>query len=135
MVRRPRQPDRARRPSTCEHRGRAGSGYGANARAVLLPRGAGAAGAAGGLVDGATAQDGLVMTLLRNEGLQPSSVVANCRMNREREIAGSNGYDRELRLHPVEFLRERAQRTDAARWLDLCCGSGRALIQAAEMLH
>lgn len=75
------------------------------------------------------------MILLRDEDLERSSIVANCRMNRERELAGSNGYERELRLHPVEFLRERARDRDIVRWLDLCCGTGRALLQASESLR
>jgi SAM-dependent methyltransferase len=73
--------------------------------------------------------------LKRDEELERSPVVANCRMNRERELAGSNGYDRELRLRPVEFLRERLSRQSAARWLDLCCGTSRALVQAAELVE
>jgi SAM-dependent methyltransferase len=55
-------------------------------------------------------------------------------MNRERELAGRNGYERELRFHPVEFLRKRLARRENVRWLDLCCGTGRALFQAADAL-
>ena len=72
--------------------------------------------------------------LLPNDQLESSAVVANCRMNRERELAGSNGYDRELGFHPLDFLRDRAGQTRVVRWLDLCCGTGRALFQAAELL-
>ncbi|KOV82064.1 trans-aconitate 2-methyltransferase [Nocardia sp. NRRL S-836] len=61
------------------------------------------------------------MSLLDDEALWRSSVVANCAMNRERGLAG---YRRELG-------------TDLAlppgtRWVDLCCGSGRALAEAAR---
>ena len=31
--------------------------------------------------------------LLPDHQLESSAVVANCRMNRERDLAGSNGYD------------------------------------------
>src|SRR5262249_51635423 len=58
-------------------------------------------------------------------------VVANCRMNRERELTGGNGYQREIGLHPLDFLRARP---GPARWLDLCCGTGRALFQADALL-
>ena len=45
------------------------------------------------------------MELLDNDDLEKSGVVANCRMNRERQLTGSNGYERELRFHPLDFLR------------------------------
>lgn len=54
-------------------------------------------------------------------------------MNRERELSGSNGYGRELGLDPVRFLTDRAAAGTERAWLDLCCGSGRALRQAAEV--
>ena len=71
------------------------------------------------------------MRLLSDKSLEQSAVVANCRMNRERNLVGSNGYDRELGFNPLNFLKERAADHPAA-WLDLCCGTGRALIQAAR---
>jgi SAM-dependent methyltransferase len=52
-------------------------------------------------------------------------------MNRERELTGDNGYQRELGLHPLDFLRARQR---PVRWLDLCCGTGRALLQADGLL-
>lgn len=55
-------------------------------------------------------------------------------MNRERNLIGANGYDTELRFCPLTFLEETVERNGSARWLDLCCGSGKALIQAAEQL-
>lgn len=61
--------------------------------------------------------------------LEKSAVVANCRMNRERDLAGSNGYGIDLRFEPLEFLSQ----VSSGTWLDLCCGSGKALIQAAEI--
>jgi SAM-dependent methyltransferase len=69
--------------------------------------------------------------LLDEARLEASSVVANCAMNRERELSGSNGYGRELGLDVVRFLTERAATGTEIAWLDLCCGSGRALRQAA----
>lgn len=72
-----------------------------------------------------------VPKLIDCRALERSGVVANCRMNRERELVGSNGYEKELGLNPVAWLRNRLERTEPARWLDLCCGSGTALIQAA----
>jgi hypothetical protein len=43
--------------------------------------------------------------LLDNDDLEKSGVAANCRMNRKRQLTGSNGYERELRFHPLDFLR------------------------------
>jgi SAM-dependent methyltransferase len=70
--------------------------------------------------------------LLSDEELERSCVVANCRMNRERRLTGSNGYTRELGLNPLEVLREKLRHQDRAAWLDLCCGTGRALLEAAR---
>ncbi len=73
------------------------------------------------------------MNLLTDDILERSAVVANCRMNRERDLLGSNGYDRELGFNPLDFLREKLAHQDQADWLDLCCGTGKALIQAARI--
>lgn len=75
------------------------------------------------------------MNLLSDDVLERSAVVANCRMNRERELVGSNGYDRELGFNPVDVLEDRLGTRDRASWLDLCCGTGRALIEAARLLR
>jgi SAM-dependent methyltransferase len=75
------------------------------------------------------------MDLLSNDALEGSAVVANCRMNRERDLAGSNGYGRELGFHPLDHLLAAAARHGRAAWLDLCCGTGRALIAAARQLR
>jgi hypothetical protein len=40
------------------------------------------------------------MRFLSDDQLERSGVVANCRMNRERDLTGSNGYDRELGFNP-----------------------------------
>jgi len=74
------------------------------------------------------------MHLLGEDELERSAVVANCRMNRERNLLGSNGYDRELGFNPLDFLKERIAAAHPAAWLDLCCGTGRALIQAARQV-
>ncbi|QEH37271.1 Trans-aconitate 2-methyltransferase [Aquisphaera giovannonii] len=73
--------------------------------------------------------------LLTDDELERSAVVANCRMNRERGLAGSNGYDRELGFEPIAFLKAHARPGRPAAWLDLCCGSGKALIEAALMVQ
>src|SRR5436190_13895389 len=75
------------------------------------------------------------MDLLADEVLERSAVVANCRMNRERVLGGSNGYGRELGFHPLDHLLAAAARNGRAAWLDLCCGTGRALIAAAQQLQ
>ena len=77
----------------------------------------------------------LIMDLLTDDRLERSPVVANCRMNRERDLLGSNGYDRELGFNPLDFLEEKLAHQERAAWLDLCCGTGKALIQAARILH
>ena len=74
----------------------------------------------------------LPMKLMGDDELERSAVVANCRMNRERNLLGSNGYDRELGFDPLDFLKERTATGRPVAWLDLCCGTGRALIQAAR---
>jgi len=74
------------------------------------------------------------MGLLDNKSLEASSIVANCRMNRQRGARGVNSYEKELRLDPVGFLRERLHTRGRAAWLDICCGSGTALIEAAQQL-
>src|SRR3954451_14508083 len=75
------------------------------------------------------------MRLLSDEALERSAVVANCRMNRERDLVGTNGYDKELRFNPLDVVKETMAHADRVAWLDLCCGSGKALIQAAEQVH
>lgn len=62
--------------------------------------------------------------LLTDDALEASSVVANNAMNRERRLAGRDGYSRVLGFDILGL-------PPGARWLDLCCGSGRALLDAA----
>lgn len=73
------------------------------------------------------------MDLLTDDQLERSAIVANCRMNRERDLIGSNGYDKEIGFDPLGFLKGRLAPGRPAAWLDLCCGTGRALIQAARI--
>jgi SAM-dependent methyltransferase len=68
-----------------------------------------------------------MVDLLDDQALHASSVVANCAMNRERQLAGVNSYARVLGFDPLAFLTA----SGGTAWLDLCCGSGRALVQAA----
>jgi hypothetical protein len=56
-------------------------------------------------------------------------------MNRERDLTGSNAYAREVGFNPLDFLRGRAADDRETAWLDLCCGTGRALTQAAEIVQ
>jgi SAM-dependent methyltransferase len=73
--------------------------------------------------------------LLDEEELERSAVVANCRMNRERNLLGSNGYDREFGFDLLLYLKGRTAADRPVAWLDLCCGTGKALIQAAEIIQ
>jgi SAM-dependent methyltransferase len=75
------------------------------------------------------------MHLLGDHELERSSIVANCRMNRERDLVGSNGYSREVGFNPLDLMRSRAAHGRETAWLDLCCGTGRALIQAAGLVR
>src|SRR5262245_16248975 len=72
--------------------------------------------------------------LLNSGALELSGVVANSAMNRERVCVGKNSYARELSFDPLDFLKSRIESQGQASWLDLCCGRGRALIEAAESL-
>ncbi|MFI5909168.1 class I SAM-dependent methyltransferase [Dactylosporangium sp. NPDC051541] len=77
------------------------------------------------------------MPLLDDDALAGSAVVANSAMNRERGLDGVNSYERELGFNPVEVIAALLRVTgapDTVAWLDLCCGSGRALVEAAGQL-
>ena len=75
------------------------------------------------------------MRLLTSDELERSGVVANCRMNRERSLTGPNGYSRDLGFNPLDRLIQKVKSNDRVRWLDLCCGTGTALIEAATIIH
>lgn len=73
-----------------------------------------------------------VPELFDNATLEQSSVVANNAMNRGRGLSGVNSYARELGFDPYDVLadRLRADPTSRLTWIDVCCGSGRALLEA-----
>lgn len=68
--------------------------------------------------------------LLNDQQLAQSAVVANNRMNRKRKATGINSYEKDLKFNPITFLVNRESAT-TLQWLDLCCGEGNALIEAA----
>lgn len=71
-----------------------------------------------------------------NRQLEQSDIVANCLMNRLRDLTGSNGYSVEIGMDPLDLLRRRLeQKKGPVRWLDFCCGSAKALIQARQWIH
>lgn len=72
--------------------------------------------------------------LLDESQLEWSTVVANNTMNRERIATGVNSYEKEIGCNPIRFLLERKNQ-ETVRWLDLCCGQGKALIQAHQILE
>jgi SAM-dependent methyltransferase len=74
------------------------------------------------------------MKLLSENELVWSWVVANSKMNRKRNASGVNSYEKELKIKPEVFLEEYIRQFGSVKWLDICCGEGKALIQAAEYL-
>lgn len=69
------------------------------------------------------------MSLLHEKDLIWSAVVANSSMNRDRNASGINSYEKEFKFIPARFLEKIVQEKGSATWLDLCCGSGFALVQ------
>jgi hypothetical protein len=90
---------------------------------------------------GGMAGDPVRGRLRGDAALEASAVVANCTMNRERQLDGVNSYARELGFNPLDLITGRLAGAGGrpaaatAGWLDLCCGNGRALIQAADRLR
>ena len=72
--------------------------------------------------------------MLTQRQLEASETVANAAMNRSRGLRGVNSYQRELRLDVLAWLKDRHAESPGPKWLDLCCGEGKALEEAAEML-
>ncbi|MEM7369816.1 MAG: methyltransferase domain-containing protein [Bacteroidota bacterium] len=72
------------------------------------------------------------MKLLSTTDLEQSTVVANNRMNRERGFIGVNSYQKDLGIDLVQFFHNRIARGRPVSWLDICCGQGRALIEASQ---
>jgi hypothetical protein len=63
------------------------------------------------------------MDLLTEGELERSAVVANCRMDRERNLKGTNGYDKEIGFNPLDFLKGCVAPDKAAAWLGQACGA------------
>lgn len=72
--------------------------------------------------------------LLKLSALEKSSIVANSLMNRQRKCSGGNSYQKELSFDILEFLKNRLNKNSEINWLDVACGQGNALIEAAESL-
>ncbi len=71
-------------------------------------------------------------TNLKNDSeLGWSPIVANNAMNRKRVAIGINSYKKEIKIDSIKFL-EKRKNEKIIRWMDLCCGEGNALIQAAK---
>jgi hypothetical protein len=64
--------------------------------------------------------------LAGDDAPEQSSMVANRAMNRTRGLSGRDGYSTVLGVGIAA--------RQAANWLDLCCGSGRALVAAAHVM-
>lgn len=64
--------------------------------------------------------------------LEASPVVANSAMNRLRVLTGPNGYATDLGFDVAAWLAARLGTQRSVAWVDLCCGAGRALDEAAR---
>lgn len=73
-----------------------------------------------------------VMKLLTEDELIWSPVVANNSMNRKRGASGVNSYEGELGFDPEAYLNILLRQQKHAKWLDMCCGEGNALLQYAR---
>ncbi len=74
------------------------------------------------------------MRLLSDESVERSAAVTNCWINRERNLVGSNGYNRELGLNPPGFSKGPVFDYLTA-WLGLYCGMGRTLMETARVVQ
>jgi trans-aconitate methyltransferase len=74
--------------------------------------------------------------LVSDHVLERLDVVANSTMNRQRRLGGVNSYEKELGFHPVGLLLSRLDdaKPEEAAWLDVCCGTGLAVLQGAHEL-
>lgn len=73
--------------------------------------------------------------LLSEKELIWSTVVANSTMNRARNASGLNSYEKEFGSKPEQFLHRHITQYGYVKWLDLCCGEGKALVQSALYLE
>ena len=69
--------------------------------------------------------------LIKEEELEWSSIVANNSMNRDRVATGINSYEKDIKLNPIKFILD-LKNQDSISWIDLCCGSGNALIEVSN---
>ena len=73
------------------------------------------------------------MKLLCQDELEKSATVANNTMNRERNLSGVNSYKKDLYLDIVsELTQAYKNHNKVVNWMDLCCGAGKAVIQAGQ---
>lgn len=73
------------------------------------------------------------MKLLNEETLKWSAIVANCNMNRKRNLIGVNSYRKDIQFDIADYLKNKINIKGSASWMDLCCGEGKAIIQASEI--
>ncbi|MCE9552334.1 MAG: class I SAM-dependent methyltransferase [Planctomycetes bacterium] len=73
--------------------------------------------------------------LFNDDDLERSEIVSNAAMNRGRGIAGVNSYSRELRFDILDVLQQLLNHGHSVAWLDVCCGTGTALVEAALELQ
>lgn len=74
-------------------------------------------------------------TLLPENQLIWSPIVANNCMNRERQASGINSYAQEIGFSPETWLKQQLEKQSQVSWLDVCCGQGNALLQVAQSLE
>ncbi|WP_372365607.1 class I SAM-dependent methyltransferase [Candidatus Uabimicrobium sp. HlEnr_7] len=72
------------------------------------------------------------LNLKTQQQINFSDIVANNAMNRERGFSGINSYEKELRFSLGDFFERELQTQSCVTWLDLCCGKGYALQEAAS---
>lgn len=75
------------------------------------------------------------MQLLQEKELIWSPVVANCNMNRKRNLSGVNSYEKDIGLDIIGFLKKRINENEKVNWMDLCCGEGKAVVQAGQLFR
>ncbi len=66
--------------------------------------------------------------------LADSEIVANAFMNRNRGLAGVNSYSKDLKINIPSIMSVQIEQKKRFFWLDLCCGKGRALVDAANFI-
>ncbi|MEO1050684.1 MAG: methyltransferase domain-containing protein [Bacteroidota bacterium] len=74
------------------------------------------------------------MKFIPEKELHNSPVVANCRMNRSRQLTGINSYDKEIGIDIGRYLKDKIDQNGGVSWLDICCGEGNALLDVQEKL-